>query len=81
MIIVKASTLVIWLLSLGTFIASYPSPWDTLALWMLGILTVSHLLECIIFSGRIKAAGGNKAMHYLQVFLFGYFHVNTLPKT
>ena len=76
---IKSGTLLLWLAALGTFVLSYPSPWDTVALWTVILLVVAHTVECIVYAKRVALADGNKVLHFVQLFLFGVIHANTLP--
>lgn len=44
-----------------------------------GIMLVVHLIECVAFLPRLRAAGGSLGNHLFQTFLFGIAHVRTLP--
>lgn len=80
MMILKLIVAITWVLSLGSFVFAYPEPWDIVAFWVVTGLIGIHALECIVFSKRVEASNGNKVSHYMQVFLFGYLHANTLPE-
>jgi uncharacterized protein YhhL (DUF1145 family) len=77
----KILTLGLWALALGCFVFSYPEPWHTLAFWTTIALSVAHVVECIVFAKRVQFAGGNKPLHFLQIFIFGFFHASTLPES
>ncbi len=79
MLIAKFVVALTWLVCLSSFVVSYPEPWALVLFWMTIALVVSHFMECLVFGNRVKAAGGNAALHYLQIFIFGYFHWKELP--
>ena len=68
----------VWILALlGAVFAS-----PTLAgpsRFVLGVLVVAHLVECVVFLPKLKRAPGPLAGHLWQTFLFGIAHVRGLP--
>lgn len=78
----QAITALVWLLVIINIIAPLPGTAFTVLAWLGAILVVSHAIECLVFTPRIRAHGhGDPVRHYLLVFLFGYFHAVTLkPK-
>jgi len=71
---------VTWLACLINLIIPFPAPFDLYIQWLLMATVVAHIIECLIFSSRVQRAGGNKALNYFLVFIFGYAHAMHLPK-
>lgn len=75
----KAATLLFWLAVGVAVVSPLPSAWHQ-GLLIAGIATAfAHLLECLVFSRRVQAQPSNKALHYLLILVYGYFHAITLP--
>lgn len=72
---------ILWL----TIFYNWAIPFDGMvytALHWLGIfMIVAHIVEMGIFFNKAKQAGGNIALHMIQLFLYGYFHNLELDKT
>lgn len=71
--IIKISTLLGW----GLILFNWFMPIEGLytILHYTGIcLAAAHTLEMLIYTPMIKKLSDNKAMHYLQVFVFGFGH-------
>lgn len=76
----KLVLVAIWIACAVNLVTPFPAPWQTILWWLGGGLLGGHIIECIVFSGRIRKAGGNTVVHYIQVLLFGVIHAQTLPK-
>ncbi|MGI9286639.1 MAG: DUF1145 domain-containing protein [Pseudomonadales bacterium] len=75
----KAILIVLWILIVVNLLVSFPG-WLSTILKVLGIfLVIAHLVECFMFSNKIRINHENSFVGYLQVFLFGVVHLNTLP--
>jgi uncharacterized protein YhhL (DUF1145 family) len=70
---------IVWIYCALAFLA--PVPLAGAARIVFGLLVVTHVVECIVFLPRMRAAGGSLAHHVVQVMLFGVFHARTLPET
>ncbi len=75
----KALFIVLWMLVVANLLVSLPS-WLNTTLNVAGLFLVfAHLAECFMFSHKIRINHENSIAGYLQVFLFGVLHLNTLP--
>lgn len=79
-VILKIGILLLWIACAVNLVLPFPAPWQAILLWTGGILLVTHAIECAVFASRITRAGGNRAMHFIQVLLFGVIHAQTLPR-
>lgn len=77
---VKFLIVLLWLAGIASFIVVMPDPLGLVFNWVAIALVVVHTLEGFVFASRIMKAEGNKAWHFLQLFIFGVAHVRTLPK-
>jgi len=76
----KVIALLLWLFALGCFVVTYSSPFDSIALGLTIFLVAAHSIECIVYAKRVAVAEGSNAVHFLQLFLFGFIHAKTLPE-
>jgi len=76
----KIGLTLFWIACAVSLVIQLPAPIQTVLWWVGGGLLVGHVIECVIFTPRISKAGGNRALHYLQVLLFGVIHAQTLPR-
>lgn len=76
----KIATLLLWAACLGGFVVEYPVPFNDIAYWTTIGLAGAHVIECAVFAQRAIKAEGSTALHMFQIFVFGYFHANTLPE-
>lgn len=76
----KIVTAIIWLVCVVNLVMPLPGLAYTIFYWLMLFLVVAHTIECAVFYKRVMKAEGNKALHFIQVFLFGVVHVGTLPK-
>jgi len=76
----KLVMIALWIAIVINVVVPFPSPWQTILLWTGGFFLIAHTIECVVFSGRVTKAGGNKPAHYIQLLLFGIIHAQTLPK-
>ncbi len=75
----KAIFIVLWGLVIANLLVSLPG-WLHTTLNVAGLfLLFAHLAECFMFSHKIRSNHENRFFGYLQVFLFGVLHLNTLP--
>lgn len=75
----KAATLLFWLVVGANIVTPFPGAWHQ-GLLIAGIATaLAHALECLVFSRRVQVQPSNKALHYLLILVYGYFHAVTLP--
>jgi uncharacterized protein YhhL (DUF1145 family) len=79
-LIQKLILVVLWVAIAINVVAPFPSSWHTVLLWTGGFLFIGHMIECVVFSGRVTKAGGSKLGHFTQLLLFGVIHAQTLPK-
>ncbi|HSC76024.1 MAG TPA: DUF1145 domain-containing protein [Pseudomonadales bacterium] len=67
-----------WLLAIAAVVLPMPEPrLTTVGIAVITFLTVSHLLELVIFRDFLKAANATPA-DYTQSFIFGMFHTGGL---
>ncbi len=74
----KAIVGAVWFLALvGTVFAS--STLASLCRFVLAVLVVAHVLECVVYLPKLRRAHGSLAGHLWHTFLFGIAHLRTLP--
>lgn len=76
----KLVIIILWLAGIASFFVPMPGPLNTIGFWLIAFLVVAHLIECVVFAKRVMKADGNKVMHFINVFIFGVVHANTLPE-
>ena len=69
----KLITLAAWLLIIFNWISPIEA-WYANLHWAGVGLAVAHSVEVIVFLPLAKKAGGNVALHALQLWVFGYAH-------
>ncbi len=69
---------IVWLYCALAFVA--PVPLEGIARGVFLLMLVAHVVECIVFLPRMRAAGGSLGHHITQVMLFGVLHARTLPE-
>lgn len=77
---IKIILVVVWLLCVASFFVQMPWILNAIFYWLTVFLVVAHSIECVVFYKRVMKADGNKLIHFIQVFLFGVVHAETLPK-
>lgn len=75
----RLAVLVLWLAAASGFLVS-PSPLATAARVLFGLLVVAHLVECLLFLPRLRAAPGPLGRHLALTFVFGLAHVRELDR-
>ena len=70
----------IWLLCVAGYVVADGTIMSTVAAAVFWLLVVVHSIECVVFSSRMRAAGGSLAQHIGQTMLFGIFHIRELPR-
>lgn len=78
--IAKVATILVWLLCIANIILEFPDPAGQILFGLMVFLLCAHTIECLVFSGRVLRAEGSTFGHFIQLFLFGYFHAMTLPE-
>lgn len=77
--LLKSILVLLWALVLINLLADFPD-WLSTTLKVAGIFLVfAHLAECAMFANKIRGNHKNSLVGFLQVFLFGVAHLNTLP--
>lgn len=67
-----------WFFAIATVVLPMPEPrLTTIGLIVIAFLTVSHLVELIVFREFLKAAKATQ-IDYIQAFIFGMFHTGGL---
>jgi uncharacterized protein YhhL (DUF1145 family) len=57
----------------------FPGIWATVLMWVGVGMIASHIVECLVFARLVKEHGqDNPALHFLKIFIYGYFHAATL---
>lgn len=69
---------IVWLYCALAFVA--PVPLAGIAQGVFLLMLLAHVVECVVFLPRMRAAGGSLGHHITQVMLFGVFHARTLPE-
>ena len=77
--IIKISTLLGWAIILYNWVAPIEGMYTILHYTGIG-LAAAHALEMLIYMPMINKLPNNKAMHYLQVFVFGFGHFLVLKE-
>ena len=77
---VKLIIIIVWAIGVASFFIPMPGPLNTVFYWVTLFLLVAHSIECVVFAKRVMKAEGNKAWHFIQLFIFGVAHAGTLPK-
>ena len=68
-----------WVVSLVALTIPGSSTVLTVVRLAFGCMVVVHIIECFVFAGRIRSAGGSTLGHTAQVFLFGFVHLREIP--
>lgn len=76
----KFLTLVAWLLIVFNWISPIEA-WHANLHWAGVGLAIAHSVEVIVFLPLAKKAGGNVALHALQLWVFGYAHKMQLDES
>lgn len=75
----KNIILFVWLAVVANLFLPTPE-WLDQTLKVIGLfLLIAHLIECVIFSKKIRRNHRPAAKGFLMVFVFGVVHLNTLP--
>lgn len=75
----KSLILIAWVALAVVAVIAAGSTAGNVALWIMGALVLAHLVEMVVFFKRCQGAGGSMAIHMVNVFLFGVFHIKELP--
>lgn len=68
-----------WLLAGINLFMPFPGIWATVLMWVGIGMIASHAVECLVFAKLVKEHGqDNPALHFLNIFIYGYFHAATL---
>lgn len=51
-----------------------------IASWLIVVLVLAHLAEVLVFFKTAKEAGGSLAAHLVNIFIFGFFHVQEIKR-
>ncbi len=74
----KAIVGAVWVLALvGAVFAS--STLASLSRFVLAVLVVAHVVECVVYLPKLRRAPGSLAGQLWQTFLFGIAHLRELP--
>lgn len=76
----KIATLIGWALIIFNWIVPFEGDMYNILHWSGIGLAAAHLVEVFVFLPKAKRAGGNLAMHAIQLFIFGYAHNLALDK-
>lgn len=76
----KLLTLLAWLLIIFNWVSPIEA-WHTNLHWTGIGLFIAHVIEMLIFLPLVKKAGGNIALHSVQLLIFGYAHKMQLDQT
>ena len=69
----------VWLFALGSFLIGTHTQLAGIGRITFWGLCVAHAIECIVFLPKLKKAPGPLGHHLWQTFLYGFFHVWSLP--
>jgi uncharacterized protein YhhL (DUF1145 family) len=71
---------IVWLFTIACFFVGGDAAWAVAGRAVFWIMAAVHVIECIVFLPRMRAAGGSLPNHLLQTFIFGFLHASELPK-
>ena len=74
----KLIILAAWAIGIASFVVDFPYA-HYVRIGTIG-LAAAHLLEFVIFSGKLKKAGGSMVSHFINTFLFGLVHIQSVDK-
>lgn len=77
----KLIIVALWLACFYNLVVPFEQGLEQILHWVLIVLPVAHLVECIIFKKRVEEAEGDNMKHYLQIFIFGGIHILHLKKS
>ncbi len=82
-IVTKIILTILWLAIFYNWVNPFEGITYSVLHWTGIFMIVAHIGEAIVFYPRAKQAGGNMALHIIQLFFFGYVHNMTLgqPET
>ncbi|MDO6456308.1 DUF1145 domain-containing protein [Celeribacter halophilus] len=66
--------LALWAFSLGGLFVGYPGVLGTVAIWVFGLLVVSHVAETLFVLGRIRQAPEPFLPSLIKSLVFGHLH-------
>jgi len=70
----------IWLFAIACFFMGGDAIWAVAGRAVFWIMAAVHVVECLVFLPRMRAAGGSLPSHLLQTFVFGLLYAGELPK-
>jgi len=80
MSVARIVLLVVWLLALATVLLPIVHPLANVGRWLFWVLLFAHLIECVLYWPRLRAAPGSRLGHVVNTLLFGIVHVKSLPR-
>lgn len=66
--------LALWAFGIGGLLVGYPGIVGTVALWVLGLLIVSHIVETLFVWRRMRQAPEPFLPNLVKSFIFGHLH-------
>ena len=73
-LIAKIVTAIAWIAIIFNWISPVGGQMQSVLHYSGIFLIVAHFIEMLVFLPKAKQAGGNIALHAVQLFLFGYAH-------
>jgi uncharacterized protein YhhL (DUF1145 family) len=77
---VKIATLLGWLVIIANWVMPFGGQLETILHWSGIGLAAAHAIEMLVYIPLVNKATGSKAMHYLQIFIFGFGHFLVLKE-
>jgi len=76
----KAIVALVWILSLAAWTPLWSGGLASAVRWIAPLMAVAHVVEFFVFREVFVKAGGSMAVHFLNTFVFGVFHINPLKE-
>ncbi len=75
----KWFVLALWVSCATVYFAWHGSTASATAAVVFWLVAITHVVECMVFRRKLKAAGGSFFNHVVQTMVFGIFHLRELP--
>ncbi|WP_196221214.1 DUF1145 domain-containing protein [Sansalvadorimonas verongulae] len=78
--VAKLVTVLFWVAVISTGFIEWAAPLDKIIPALGGLVFVAHLLEIVIWQGRIRSLSHHVASDNIKTLIFGAFHMATLSQ-
>ena len=75
----KGILIIIWVLAISGFFIASGSGLAGIARWVFWILLAAHVVECVVFREKLRAAPGSMGSKVFNTLVFGVLYLQTLP--